>query len=290
MDASRSSTSLIPEAGIWKISDDASSNLCSPFTNASPGLSASYRPFVLPVADDGLSRTYRFFSQEGQNQAFWKIEGPVNISFSNLLNPGESYIISPASADHSRSLISAQINGRVAHLSEFFRISPRLYIDAVESTPDAAGEEWIRVCAASDFNVPAAFRLTIRDANASDTVVPYSARFPGASWNFPETGRLNLTAGKCAIIVDPDYRGQSLPLQENDTSLWTIESTGAIGNGLGSGEGLLLSLDSQNGNEILASFGLPDSPLPFSIPSQTGQYVKRTGGTLDLPENYEVRP
>ncbi len=169
-----------------------------------------------------------------------------------------------------------------------------LRVETVAPVPLIPQNESIRLCSPHGFDsslFPGG--LFIRDSSSTDQLVPYLSRFahlpPGVTLN---GSTLELPAGECAWIVDPDYQGDPLEFQNNDLLLWTVESGSAIGNGLAAREGILIfGIDSSGNTVPITSYGLPDSLLPFTLnPAVDQQIVRKSKTWRDSEESYEVLP
>ncbi|MDH5655640.1 MAG: hypothetical protein OEZ34_07015, partial [Spirochaetia bacterium] len=162
-------------------------------------------------------------------------------------------------------------------------------------SPVSGHSEWIRICSPNGLSLSEIQNgLYLKDSSSQDKIVPYLQRFVSIPANVTLTGNtLELMPKTCAILVDPDFdfSYQILPLKAEDRELWTVETSSAMGNGISSGEGLILFTKENDLTESpLCSFGLPDTPLPFFLQVQTGETIERKSDTIrDSESNYNVR-
>ncbi len=302
LSAPRSSFYYHPGAGRWRATDFSDAeNLCGPYSLGTPGGNEAYRPFLHPLTFRDDRRVLRLFSTNNSETVFWKAGARLDvpeIEYSFQLSTGADFDFSYPSGASGRKLMAANdASGNLIFLGEIYPAGQRLSIDAVSATPAAGSVEWLRLCAplpqypagSPGFQPRIGEFLHIKDSASADRIIPYAGRFSGTFFSL-RADSLSLSPGECALLVDPDYSGQPLPLAAGDVSLWTIESTSTIGNGLSSGEGLMIYSSMPDGSsENLCSLGLPDTMQPFHINTSSSEYVRRKPGFhFDLRENYEV--
>lgn len=300
--AVQKSLQRIPATALFRIADGAAStqNLCTGGVVASPGLPNDFLPFFEPTAEGIGSRTFRFHAPVPTPETVRidigrSLLSPL-FSYNSVVTDQTELQIAPVSPGN-RLLISFQpltTPGAPLQVEELFLIKKGLQFQSLAATPIAPAVEWIRLCSPDGFGAAdAPFGLFIEDRFASDQIVPYLNRFAAMPQGVALRGdTLSLQAGECALLVDPDYSplNQILPVQPNDTALWTIASTAAIGNGLASGEGVAIyRIESDLSKSPLCSLGLPDTPVPFSIPTLSGERMERIGSSpYDQFLNYGV--
>ena len=295
---SRKSLIRIFPGNATTVSNIEFSPVCGNINSASPGSFNHYSPFLSLIHEDENTISYRLYSE---NIA----ENIHHVFGRDLLNPqtsgtiaavhGDLLSFSPdAALSGNRILFTADIPGvPEIYYGEFFIPGPLLLFQTISPTPAAGESEWIRLCSPRGFTASdSASGLYIKDSNSADKIIPYLNRFstmpPGYSLN---GASLTLAPGACAVLIDPDFdpaAGQILPLVPNDTSLWTIESSSAIGNGLASGENLIVyRMESDSSISPLCTYGRPDTASPFSVRTVTGERVERVTNTIkDLKTNY----
>jgi len=296
----RYSLSHISEANIWKISDGtgAFDNHCAGRTGATPGDIESYRPFLLPAGAEPGARYFRLYTENQFEVMEWRaglvLDTPLFYGQKLLERNGILSVFASPLPPIKRLLLSINLSGETIPLliGEIFYPAPELFIHTISPTPVVGEVEWLRICTVDGFSPAIGQKLNLKDSGYSDEITTWYKRtgyiLPGMNIGF---NSLQLQAGECALLVDPDYNSQTLPLLPEDSQLWTIATTAAIGNGLASGEGILIYLTDGGSEYPICSFGLPDSPGAFTLKTATGQQIVRKTDTFyDLPENYRVQP
>ncbi|MCB1326005.1 MAG: hypothetical protein H7A21_17870 [Spirochaetales bacterium] len=266
---------------------------CADGVYATPGRPPAFAPFL------ATQRT-----QSGIDLTLFEAEAPQLLSLRTRLSPDEAFDESDVWLQNQETIRLASPSGQHRILLEVYgsaAASPlltaalpgddqALYFQTISATPGPGEVEWVRVCSPNGFTLS---ELLFADANSEDSIVPYATRHPGVApiSNLSATDT-HLAAGRCAIIVDPDFLpAQTLPIGPEDTHLWTIASSAALGNGLGSGEALLIYVRLNSNRRVLASYGLPDSSASFGLDTANGERVERVAGTrADEAGSFEVRP
>jgi hypothetical protein len=250
---------------------------------------------------DVVSAEYRIFSENDTDEihhAFGKDISNPQITGRSSVSSGETIkFYLPPNLNGNRILFSAGVSGfPEVHYEEFFIPAPILYIQSIYPTPLAGEVEWIRICSTGGLAPgDVAAGLYIRDSSSTDKIVPYLQRFSQMPAGYSLSGNsLTLQTNSCAILVDPDFNStgsQIIPLLNEDTSLWTIETSSAIGNGLSSGEGFLIfRMENDLSTSPLCSFGKPDTSSPYSVPSANGERIERVKGTIkDSRKNFILK-
>lgn len=274
---------------VWRLASGARAVVehC-PQTFARPGAATPVAPFVTEGSDPFVAR-FIYYGSPTQLSASTIDTSGTSVALQSSpssVTSGEAILVElPAHAD--RHLIRlANGSGDLLFSGDYFAALPQLFIDAVAPTPQPDQHEWLRVCSAAGFDL-AHTPLILRDSSSADELVPWADRFGSVlSDGIRETNRV-LEPGRCAVILDPD--STQLPETDaRDAAIWTTSSGAALGNGLGSGEGL--KLQDARDNRILATIGLPDSVLSFSVNTASGQTVRRNPGTYrDRFTNFSVR-
>lgn len=287
---------------------------CSADTLATPGRTASFAPFLAFAGEAGGVHALRFFSGAASAtpvhwRAGYTFDAPL-IAGTQELEHGVTLSLPWPAGANGRLLIAAEAvsAGEPAgtaypeslYLAESFPAGQELYIATVAPSPPAGGHEWLRLCSTAGFDLTDDAALVLRDASSEDRIVAYDARFPGspgAVLPLPlDPARRRLDPGQCALVIDPDFDAGTAvylpPLSGEDRALWTIESSATLGNGLGSGEGLLILRATDGELRPLASYGRPDTPRPFGLATSGGERVERRaapfGVRYDRIEAWEV--
>lgn len=293
----------------------AISPYCGTHTQATPGRAASFAPFLIQAevaprrmrlySEDGpLDIQLRAGESllQPQFQSTIRVAHGEEILLSEVVRPALTLPATP------RALYAIHHNALLLAAGEFFAPQIPLIVQSVSPAPAEGHVEWIRLCSPHGFSPdtdspqtpgdgsdPLAApdsnnRLFINDSNSADQIVPFNERHPlqnpaipvsnspdeSAPHRLLESNSLELAAGTCALLVDPDYAGQPLPLRHTDRALWTIATSQAIGNGLSSGEALLIQLRTHANRTVsLCSYGRPDLPDPFEMHTSRGEYVSR---------------
>lgn len=285
------------ENEIWQISGSSQvHSVCSNNTWASGGFEAFYDSFIVQTEETGKI-FWDFFTQSPVHLRFDFYNNNEKFIKSNHAYADQYQRFNPQIAGTSgRILVRGYKNDQLFFANDLYNGLPDLYIQTISNSPGPDEYEWIRICSNTNFIPTQGNRLFIQDSKYSDHIVASSNRIHNDQLHVElrslDQSSLKLGKNKCAILVDPDYRNVSLPVRPNDTSLWSIEKTSAIGNGLSSGEGLLIYLlNPADQKTILTSHGLVDAPalVQFQIPVTPGQCLERKPGTwLDMEKNFEV--
>jgi len=242
-------------------------SLC-PDTHGTPGTPPAYDPFI---------------HEAGGLQLESSVPLDLTIQFSGrtiesiVLRASPGLITLPAPNMPGQLFVDLSHEGRQLFRTEVFQPGPEIIIQTIAPTPLAGYEEWIRICATEPFQPQ---RLFLRDSSAEDEIVPWFTRKSIAPPSGLSGSQWNLDAGECAIIIDPDYSGHTLPLRPTDRALWTIQATTAIGNGLSSAESIMIFAENRN----LAAYGQDGG-----LSSSSGEFVERTHGTGSARSFFEVR-
>lgn len=296
----------------------AVSPYCGAATSATPGAPPSFAAFVLrDPADSHRLRLYNESTplplslaySDGNLSSAWSVQTPLYKSHGDAIDLPVPPL--PETGPGPRLIYTVHANDRLLGAGESFAREIPLQIHSVAPTPAAGHVEWLRLCSPDGFSPTAysqpgsrssasagastneSLQLFVADSRSADRIVPHAERFetgprafatpqanplPGTPFAFRTIDSLELAPGECAILVDPDYAGQTLPLIPADRALWTIADSSAIGNGLSSGEGLRVYLATANQAPAipLCSYGRPDLPDPFAIHTDSGRYVSRT--------------
>jgi hypothetical protein len=298
----RRSLIRIDDTGIFRPADhpDLAAPLCAARTLAAPALPDPYTPFLQLVSDGGQFQRFQLFTTSsaervritsGRDPALPEAVTVIDLpdrSFYDFVPPTPGY----------RVIGGFEFVSSISNPAyfEYFSWGAALAFQTLYPSPLTGESEWLRICSATGFGaVDAATGLYIRDSAFEDRIVPYLQRFPASTPPLPLNGNtLTIAPGECALLIDPDFNPttQNIPLRAEDSTLWTIESSAAIGNGIASGEGLILyRKEADLTRTPFGSFGLPDTPLPFSINASSGDTIERMTGTVyDRIENYEVKP
>ena len=295
-DNTRSSWSFVAEAQTFRAAGGtaAHDHACATRTAATPGEFNAVAPFFTATSSGPGHHALRLYSSRGGERVHWKIGASLSAPLANgteALFAGDvlTLLVPPNAA--GRLLVSAYPESAPEaglYLTEIFPAGQEVYFRTVAPTPAPGGHEWTRVCARDGFTPAAGSTLVITDSRVSDRVVPYASRFDGT---VPIPGldptSLTLPPGGCALLIDPDLSPTTtVDLPERlpeDIALWTIQTGATIGNGLASGEGLTLTQVGSEDTRILATYGRPDTPRPFAIPTSSGQRVERRAdpGNMD---------
>ncbi|HNL00239.1 MAG TPA: hypothetical protein PKJ30_03970, partial [Leptospiraceae bacterium] len=240
--------------------------------NASPGAPGSPSPFFAEEPSPA-GRIFRFYSDVAAS-----ISVEIDGLSSSRMAANEDLI--SVTALRPRSVFRITASG--AQVSGEVLLSPGLAVTGVHPSPVAPGVEWIRVCATAPFFPQT--NLYVHDEDSEDRIVPFSQRTGRALLS----STMNLPAFGCALIVDPDYTGQSFPpppFPFYDYAGWSISSTSAIGSGLGADESVWITNAT---GDILATYGLPDI-APFHVHASSGQTIVRTWPSYDAPESWSAQ-
>lgn len=239
-----------------------------PANRGTPGRPAEYDPFV--HEQNGL-----ILESSTPLQLTARYSGRTLESLTFQASPG---LLSPPLASLSGQLFLDILHeDRQLYRTEVFNPAPELLIQTIVPVPAQNEEEWLRVCAVSDFR---AERLFLRDSSAEDEIVPWFTRRTTPAPAGLSGSQFHISAGECAIVMDPDYNGHPLPIRAQDRALWTIQSTTALGNGISSGEAILIFAENRN----LAAYGQDGG-----LHSVSGEFVERTHGTGSARSFFEVR-
>lgn len=301
--ASRSSGMTAPGTDgfgeFWRRSDGpaATSPYCGRRTLATPGAPAAFAPFL--QREDRPPFRLRLYSEDGPRELRLRLSADSNVTFVEVdvfAEHGQTLdlaaLLPPGFAAYPRILYTIHANDRRLGAGEIFASDVPLIVSSVAPTPPPGQVEWIRLCSPDGFSLSALANvsgagaailerseLRVADSHSHDRIVPFNERSrisqsPVAALNGDS---LELAAGACALLVDPDFAGQGLPTEARDAALWTIAESSAIGNGLSAGEGLRIyaARDARDPGVTLASYGRPDLPDPFSLSVSGGRYVSR---------------
>lgn len=284
MDATKASLGLHSATNRF-ILTSGGTGTCSRST-ASPGEQNSFPPFAIEEPSTVSARDFRVYIDQPASLRILR-GADFNQLQEQVLPVQNGDLVRIANSQTYRSVFRLDIGETPLLAGEIFRANRDLFIDTVAPSPVSGEEEWIRVCSQDGF---AGDSLRIKDESSEDTVVPFYTRT--GLMLAPYGLDLILAPYSCALIVDPDYRGHAIPPPEYpyvDRALWTIGSTSAIGNGLSSGETVLIYRITLLGSETLATAGLPDI-APFHIPTPTGRRLVRVAGSMfDQIESWGVR-
>lgn len=284
----------------WRITDQKDPLSSCGVAYANPGETEKYLPFLKDDGDLWTLYTQRIY----EIISLWT--GPDRDHFREVerrvLSDQESIRIEKSELaalfpDNPRLILGASLynEGRILLEDEILSPAGLLYFDTIQATPVDGEEEWIRLCSNIGFHeVDDEKELFFRDNAYEDRIVPYSARFPIPPFSIPShlrTADLDLSAGGCVLLVDPDQNPSWIQSEPTDEALWTIEESSALGNGLSSGEGMSIFLRTNSNETPVATFGRPDFFASFSMETESGQYLKRQAGTHDdSRNNWEVLP
>lgn len=277
--------SILYLGNAFAYSNHLTANLCPAYTAASPGDDSTFDGFLLTLSQTPGEINALYLGPD-QTASLHLAPSPGSFAIQETIElTNNTTITAPSIAGNERSRYRLDANGIAIGFGELIRSPALLYIQSVAPTPSVGHVEWIRVCSRRGFSTTGE-RLFISDMNSADEVVPAYSR--SGSIPVPEglqSITLSLDPGRCAIVVDPDYSGQALPLVPEDQSFWTIASTSTLGNGLSAGESIYFHLDS---GETICTYGRFDLD-PFTISTENGQYVNRRLGTNgDSAINFEV--
>ncbi len=289
------------EPPIWRISTRGGSE-CTAATFSEPGYMNAYDDFAIMTESIPDKIQFKYFSEDNSfpdSVTLYDEAGLPALSLATTIDQPNTVTASIPHLNNYRYLAFAtkqSSESRGIYLRELYNVNRPLRVDTVSPTPLPGEVEYIRLCSPSGFDLSSFPNgIFIKDSLYEDKIIPWSYRYPASAVVFPTNIKpdgTTLQSNECMILLDPDYSGQALVTRPEDRIAWTVESGSAIGNSLASGESICAGTKSSSGEIIkIACYGAPDTPAPFEIPTQSGEYIMRIPDTeFDNADSYGVLP